>query len=59
MKFEWISSDHELIDVLAEIQREDRYALDTEFHREKTYFPQLALIQLKWGKQIALVDPLQ
>jgi len=58
MKFEWISSDHELIDVLAEIQREDRYALDTEFHREKTYFPQLALIQLKWGKQIALVDPL-
>jgi ribonuclease D len=58
MKFEWISSDQELIEVLAEIQQEERYALDTEFHREKTYFPQLALIQLKWGKQIALVDPL-
>jgi ribonuclease D len=58
MKFEWISSDHELIEVLTEIQQEERYALDTEFHREKTYFPQLALIQLKWGKQIALVDPL-
>jgi ribonuclease D len=59
MKFEWISSDHELVEVLAEIQQEERYALDTEFHREKTYFPQLALIQLKWGKQIALVDPLE
>ena len=58
MKFEWISSDQELIEVLAEIQQDERYALDTEFHREKTYFPQLALIQLKWGKQIALVDPL-
>ena len=58
MKFDWISSDQELIEVLAEIQQEERYALDTEFHREKTYFPQLALIQLKWGKQIALVDPL-
>jgi len=58
MKFDWISSDQELIEVLVEIQQEERYALDTEFHREKTYFPQLALIQLKWGKQIALVDPL-
>ena len=58
MKFDWISSDQELTGVLAEIQQEERYALDTEFHREKTYFPQLALIQLKWGKQIALVDPL-
>lgn len=58
MKFDWISSDQELTEVLAEIQQEERYALDTEFHREKTYFPQLALIQLKWGKKIALVDPL-
>lgn len=58
MKFEWIASDHELLEVLAQIKHEDRYALDTEFHREKTYFPQLALIQLKWGKMIALVDPL-
>jgi len=34
------------------------YALDTEFHRERTYFPQLALIQLAWQGGIALVDPL-
>lgn len=36
----------------------DRYAIDTEFHREKTYFPQLALIQISWRDQIALIDPL-
>jgi ribonuclease D len=34
------------------------YAVDTEFHREKTYWPQLALVQLTWGEEIFLIDPL-
>jgi ribonuclease D len=34
------------------------YALDTEFHTERTYRPQLALIQLGWAGRVALVDPL-
>jgi ribonuclease D len=42
----------------------DRYALDTEFHRERTYWPHLALVQVAWppGESgpagVALVDPL-
>lgn len=42
----------------------DRYALDTEFHREKTYWPRVALVQVAWpaagghGPGSALVDPL-
>ena len=41
----------------------DRYALDTEFHRERTYWPSLALLQIAWGEpgqpsEVALVDPL-
>lgn len=32
--------------------------LDTEFHREKTYFPKLALIQIAVGSITFLVDPL-
>jgi len=38
--------------------RTELYALDTEFHRERTYYAQLALLQLAWDGQIALVDPL-
>ena len=34
-------------------------AIDTEFHREGTYFPKVALIQVAWGEgNIALLDPL-
>lgn len=36
----------------------DRIALDTEFIREKTYYPQLALMQLALGDRILLLDPL-
>ena len=41
-----------------EISTAPFYALDTEFHTERTYFPQLALIQLAWADKVALVDPL-
>ncbi|HEX2063266.1 MAG TPA: HRDC domain-containing protein [Acidimicrobiales bacterium] len=34
------------------------YALDTEFHRERTYYPRLALLQMAWKGQVALVDAL-
>jgi ribonuclease D len=34
------------------------YAVDTEFHRERTYFPTVALVQIKWADNIVLVDPL-
>lgn len=34
------------------------YALDTEFHRERTYHAQLALLQMAAGGEIVLVDPL-
>ncbi len=37
----------------------DRYAIDTEFHRERTYYPQVALIQLTVGEAIWLIDPLE
>jgi ribonuclease D len=41
-----------------------RYALDTEFHRERTYWPKVALVQVAWGADergdagTALIDPL-
>ncbi len=38
--------------------RTDRYALDTEFHREHSYWPRVALVQIAWDDQIVLIDPL-
>ncbi len=42
----------------AEVASEDFYGFDTEFHTERTYVPDLALIQIAWGDKVALVDPL-
>nr|WP_276517780.1 ribonuclease D [Stenotrophomonas acidaminiphila] len=39
-------------------QRPDRIGLDTEFIRERTYWPQLALVQMAVGDEILLIDPL-
>ena len=32
--------------LVADVAREDAYAFDTEFHTERTYVPELALIQI-------------
>ena len=37
---------------------EPRYALDTEFLRERTYYAKLALVQIAWSGGVALIDPL-
>jgi ribonuclease D len=43
---------------VAEVAAEPCYAFDTEFHTERTYVPDLALIQIAWRDRVALVDPL-
>lgn len=44
--------------LVAEVAAEEYYGFDTEFHTEKTYVPDLALIQIAWADKVALVDPL-
>jgi ribonuclease D len=52
-------ADPVLLEALCEeMAGEELYAVDTEFHTERTYWPKLALIQLAWADRIALVDPL-
>lgn len=58
MTFSWVDNDAALSDVVDQLVSEPRYAIDTEFHRERTYFPKLALVQLAWPGGIAIVDPL-
>lgn len=55
---EWIDDDAGLADLLDRLAATDRYGLDTEFHRERSYWPQLALVQIAWDGGLALVDPL-
>ncbi|MEN9506938.1 MAG: putative ribonuclease [Actinomycetota bacterium] len=54
----WVDDQREFEQLVADLTGQARYAIDTEFHRERTYYPKLALIQLAWSDQIVLVDPL-
>jgi ribonuclease D len=60
--YRWIDRQDEFDDLVETLIAEPRYALDTEFHRERTYFPKLALVQVAWrsaeGQELALIDPL-
>jgi ribonuclease D len=55
----WIDGPAELAELVEILVGVDAFALDTEFHRERTYYPQLALLQVAWPEGIALIDPLQ
>ena len=56
--YDWIESDDDLITFTHEALNESHFYLDTEFHREKTYFPQLALVQIATSQRIVIIDPL-
>lgn len=61
---ELVTTESALATLVDELSEVPRYALDTEFHRERTYWPRLALVQVAWRSQpegrsrVALVDPL-
>jgi ribonuclease D len=54
----WIDDAGALAELVRTLAGEPRYALDTEFHGERSYWPHLALIQIAWPDGVALVDPL-
>ncbi len=56
--FQYIDTDQALTDYLTTIRDADWVILDTEFIREKTYFPKLCLIQVATADTLACVDPL-
>jgi ribonuclease D len=56
--YRWIGDAAAFKSLVDELESCKVYGLDTEFHRERTYFPHLALLQLAWDGGIALVDPL-
>ncbi len=57
MDFDYIDSDEALREFRAAVRNDECCALDTEFVREKTYYPQLALIQIATDSRQACIDP--
>lgn len=58
MDYQLITTDEQLASVCRQVEQVERIALDTEFVRTRTYYPQLGLIQIYDGKQVTLIDPL-
>ncbi len=53
-----VDDDAAFAEIIETLKGEPAYAVDTEFHRERTYFPKVALVQLGWPGGCVLVDPL-
>lgn len=62
LEYRWVDGQLDFDEIVGLLLDQPRYALDTEFHRERTYYPKLALVQVAWrsdeGQQVALIDPL-
>jgi len=58
MQYNFITSNQELADFCQQASQVEAIAVDTEFVRTRTLYPQLGLIQIYDGKQLVLVDPL-
>lgn len=58
MKYLYIDDDQQLVKFCAVAATMEFVALDTEFVRTRTFFPQCGLIQIYDGNQVVLVDPL-
>lgn len=56
--YELIEDDAAFATILDRLHGQDRYAIDTEFHRERTYFPHVALVQIADAHGVVLVDTL-
>lgn len=55
----WVDRQDEFEQLIQRWSDSDEIALDTEFHREKTYYPRLALLQVGWADEVALIDPIK
>jgi ribonuclease D len=55
---EWVEEPGRFAELCRRWAGLELYALDTEFHRERTYYPRLALLQVASEEGVVLVDPL-
>ncbi len=58
-RYKYISAPEQLEEFCSLLKNEQWISLDTEFLREKTYYPQLCLIQIATPEHAACIDPLE
>jgi ribonuclease D len=57
-EIQYIDTAPELARFCTQLAAVDWFALDTEFLREKTYYPRLCLLQIATPESVACIDPL-
>ena len=55
---QYIDTPDQLVKLCEQIKKESWLALDTEFLREKTYYPKFCLLQIATPEWVACVDPI-
>ncbi|WMN62112.1 ribonuclease D (plasmid) [Pseudoalteromonas xiamenensis] len=58
MQYQFINSQTELDSFVSQIRSSAIIAIDTEFMRRKTLYPEIALIQVYDGNSLGVIDPL-
>ena len=58
MQFQLIETQNQLNTFVEQIKNKPILAIDTEFMRRRTLYPEVALIQVFDGEHLALIDPL-
>ena len=58
MQYKLITEQNELDNVISSYAKKPLLAIDTEFMRRRTLYPELALLQVYDGDVISLIDPL-
>ncbi|HET9484582.1 MAG TPA: ribonuclease D, partial [Xanthomonadales bacterium] len=54
---DWIADETALAALCASLASQSAIAVDTEFMRVRTYWPELALVQVGSREHLALIDP--
>ena len=55
---QYIKTPNQLAKLCEQIKKEPWLALDTEFLREKTYYPKFCLLQIATPEWVACIDPI-
>jgi len=59
LEHQWIADQSVFDSLVDDLLTADRIAIDTEFHRERTYWPRVALVQIGVEDEIHLIDTLE